>query len=695
MLSPRAALQQLRTGPVRQRFLLGSAAGVVAALATLGLFRLSFFQGLENRTTDARFRIERALAGRSAPASTIIIVDIDNESLRLYQDELGRWPWPREVHGALVDLLALGAPRAVAFDFLFAEPDRANPASDSAFAASAAALPTFQAMIFDQPGGARDRAARMERELLNRGERLKALRRFALPPGEWRAPSFATVDMPLGVLLESAAGVGAINLAADPDGTARREHLLYRYAGATYPSLPLALALEGPRGYARLRQTGQGLMLLDADTVTADTADGGERSAGLPARSSTALRDAGRPIPLDEGRLWIHWRGGYADRPYPVVPVSRLIQSYVQISRGEEPDLDTARFAGAYVIVGSSATGLADIVPSPFGANEPGVMVHASILDTLLSGDFLSPPAAAETALLVLLTAVTTGVAIAAIPSVFWSVVVFLLLLGSLTAGAVGSFLSGHILPWAAPTLAGAIAFTASMVGGYALEGRRKRELKRAFSRFLSPEMVDTITQNAAGFRQTAERRELTVLFSDIRGFTTLSEALPPEEVAGLLNEYLSEMVGLVFKHGGTLDKYIGDAVMAFFGAPLPQPDHALVACRTALEMLAALDRLNRKWATDGRPPLEIGIGINTGEVVVGFIGDYERRMDYTVIGDHVNLASRLEGLNKEKGTRVLLSEWTYVRARDKICATPLGEVRVKGKEQAVAIYALESLADD
>ncbi|HWO90149.1 MAG TPA: adenylate/guanylate cyclase domain-containing protein, partial [Gemmatimonadales bacterium] len=251
-------------------------------------------------------------------------------------------------------------------------------------------------------------------------------------------------------------------------------------------------------------------------------------------------------------------------------------------------------------------------------------------------------------------------------------------------------FGSGQVwLEAAAPTLGIVLTFTGGFALNYVTEGRQKRQIREMFSKYVAPEYVAQIAEDPSRLHLEGRRAELSILFSDIRGFTSISEKMAPSEVVAFLNDYLTEMAAIVKRSGGTLDKFIGDAVMAFWGEPIPIPDHAVRACECALAMQEAMGRIAERFEREGKPPLRIGIGINTAEVVVGNIGSLEHKLDYTVIGDGVNLASRLEGQNKDFGTTIIISEFTLERLDGKFEVRALGEVKVKGKEKAVGIYEL------
>jgi len=392
----------------------------------------------------------------------------------------------------------------------------------------------------------------------------------------------------------------------------------------------------------------------------------------------------------------LNWRGPYNDprrgrhaQTYRIFPVAQIMLSYDQAAAGETPEVPLDAFKGKVVLIGSSGAGLFDARANPFGANDPGVLIHATLADNLLTGDFLRRASPLANVAALVLAALLAGIAASFIASVWWSVAAGVALAAAYLGLALALFGGQVWLDAAAPVLAVLLTFTGGMVFNYFTEGRHKRQIREMFSKYVAPEYVAQLADDPSKIALGGRRAELTILFSDIRGFTSISEKLEPHEVIEFLNEYLSLMAGVVKEKGGTLDKFIGDAVMAFWGEPVHHPDHADRAADCALAMQATTAQLARRWVAEGKPDIHIGVGINTAEVVVGNIGSVEHKLDYTVIGDGVNLASRLESANKEFKTGIIISEFTLAKLGDRFEVRALGDVKVKGKERPVTIYEL------
>jgi adenylate cyclase len=658
------------TGRTRQRLVRGLVVGGVAALALLALRGTQPVERAEAALYDARSRLATRLV---APAASIAIIAIDDNSLEVQAEALGRWPWPRDAHAALVEYLMAAGARLVVFDVTFPEPDRADPEGDLLFQEAMAASGLVVLPTTFSPGSeaaaAEWAAARGERW----AEARDALAAHVVgaapepPPADLR---FAYAEPPMPTFARAARSVGGIVFGADPDGVVRRERLVYAYQGSLYPSLALAAArAAAPERFG-------GAVTIGADTLVS----GAER------------------VPLDRGRLPIRWRGRYlagGRSTYPIYPAFHVLSSYNQVATGVDPDVPLEAFRDRVVFIGVTALGAHDLRATPLAPHDPGVLIHATILDNLLQGDYLRRAPAWAHAGGVVATGLAVALPVALLPSVLAGALAGLLVLLLAVVGASAAFAAGVWLDLAAPLAAGLVAFAGSLGAGYLVEGREKRRVRELFGRYVTPAYVERLAERPETLRLGGERVPLTVLFSDIRGFTSLSERLPADAVIHLLNQYLDAMAEVVFRHEGTIDKFIGDAVMAFWGAPVPVADHARRAVEAALDMTTELDRLNARWSEDGSsPPLRIGIGIHTGEAVVGNIGSLSRKLDYTAIGDTVNLASRLEGLNKEQGTTILVSEATARAAGTGYEFHDLGEVSVKGKAAVVAIHELRGRAD-
>jgi len=395
--------------------------------------------------------------------------------------------------------------------------------------------------------------------------------------------------------------------------------------------------------------------------------------------TSASVQFNGQSVPLRSGQLLINFAG--PAKTYPTYSASNVHDG---ITLEENPDA----FRGKIVLIGATTVTMQDVYPTPFSAQVPtaGVEIVANTVDTLISGQYLreAPP---WVALIITLIAALLAALISRSKQPSLTITLLIAaMLGYLAVVFVFFLKFRYILPTMIPQIMlflGVVLPTLEQAVSQELEKRRVRNL---FSRFISPEMVDQMmaTQDLNSLNK---RSDISIIFSDIRGFTTLSERLSPEDVVALLNPYLEAMSKVIYKHGGTVDKYEGDAIIAFFGEPVPFKDHAVRALRASLDMRIALDELRRQWEKEGRPnQIEMGIGINSGDVFVGLLGSAQR-INYTVIGDNANLASRLQDLTKTYAWPILISESTYQQVKDEFEAEFADAVTVKGKTKPVNVY--------
>ncbi|MFN7959957.1 MAG: adenylate/guanylate cyclase domain-containing protein [Thermoanaerobaculia bacterium] len=627
--------------------------GLLASLLAGGAEAWRLFSGLEPLLVDRMM----AARGSQAGDSRIALVEIDEAAIDAY----GRWPWSRSRVAELIAALNRAGARVIALDMVFSEPSRADAVVDLRFEDEALARAIAESgnvvlgyffRSTTEPGECRG------------GADLEpfALSQVIEPPGGFPGLEESrrhAVEPSLEAISRATAAQGFLNTGRAASGRRRTYPLVAACGGFYYPALALAAVAQFE---------GQPLAL-------------SATSARRP-----RLELGGREVEADDrGNLWINYRGPKAPEAWQRVAIADLLEGRVA----------PRALAGKLVFVGAAEAGIGDLQTTPFGTEIPGVEVHAHVADNLLTGRFIHDT---ETQGLVSL------LALLALGPVVSLVVARLrpYLLGSLLAvGLVALWLpacygafraAGWHLQVAAPLAAGLGSLVATLCYQIGFVDRRARQLRRNFEHYLAPQIVRELEEHPERARLGGERRELTVLFSDIRGFTDLAEGLEPERVARLLNQFFTPMTRLVLAEGGTLDKYMGDALMAFFGAPVAQADHALRACRAALAMRAELARINAAWAAAGELPegrrIGIGIGLASGEMAVGNMGS-EEVFDYTVLGDNVNLGSRIEGLNKPYGTVVLLAEATAVAVSGAFLCREVDRVRVKGKAKPVAIFEL------
>ncbi len=648
------------------------------------------------------------LRGPRTPSGRVVIVGIDEKSVQ----EEGLWPWSRAKLARVIDELAKGGVAAAGFDVIWSERDdlgrrlaRMAALARGASGDSEAARQLRE--VWRAAGGDETRAPvdvdpteqladSIERArnvtvgfmYLGRSEvvgdqepRIAKLHFFEtapvhverdrrlVPAGDgalvpWRWPG---VVPPVDEVLAVADSGGSFTVLPDRDGVIRRYTTVAGAGHANFAALGVALLAR----------------VAGKDGVPAPIVPVG--TEGAPGKlQQVRIGDAFVLDVDDVGQVPLNYYGSY--RAFPS-------WSATDVLHGRIPPEE---MKGKIVILGTTAAGTWDQRVTPFDDIAPGVITHATFVENVLRGELLERSGWVLLLEVVLMLSMAVGLAfVFARVSSFAALPALVLSAGAWGAIAVVALRSWNlVLALGVPLAQMLTMFLAATSYRFFSEEREKRRARETFSRFLAPKIVEDVLAAGGAVRLGGEKRVLTVVFSDIRGFTSISEKLDPHVLLELLNEYLTPMTDIIVQdHQGTLDKYIGDAIMAFWGAPQEQPDHALRACRAALAMIERLQALRARWRERGLPDIDVGVGINTGPMSVGFVGSQDRFYNYTVLGDAVNLASRLEGANKEYGTHVILGESTYADVKGAVVVRELDLVRVKGKREPVHIYELLALA--
>lgn len=661
---------------------------MVIIILILFFIGFSIFDIIELKTYDLRF-LSR---GVKKPASKVVLAAIDEKSL----DKEGRWPWPRSKLAKMIEILSDDGAKVIGFDIGFWEPDENNILKFiKEFEQKIQSLPARSESLHQwieerkkaadndriladtiKKSGAKvvlghffhmSKSAldyELSREEIDKRLELVANSRYPIIQYEQQDINLSgflgrlTAYVPesnLEILSRAASLSGFINMETDADGIIRSSWLIVKCGDELYAPM----SIQCVRHY------------LDDPQTTVRVAIYGVEG----------IRIGDTFVPTDEmGRMMINYLG--PENTFDQVSITDILHRH----------FPEGTFKDKIVLVGGTAIGLGDIRNTPFSSSGEyaGMEVHANVIDNILTKSFLHKPTWSNIydVFTIIILGLLMGIVLPrlnAVKGFLFTIALFALHI-LISRWFFNQF--GFLVSIVYPLLTIIVVYTSLTLFYYITEERERKKIRGAFSYYVSSSVVNEMLKTPERLKLGGDKKDLSVLFSDIRSFTTISEGLTPEELVHLLNEYLTVMTDIVFKYDGTLDKYIGDAIMAIYGAPLDQPDHPSRACRSALDMMDGLKELNGKWIQEGKKPLDIGIGINTGPMMVGNMGS-DQRFDYTVMGDAVNLGSRLEGANKSYKTNILISDSTYQRVKDEFECMELDSVRVKGKSQPVRIYQL------
>lgn len=628
----------------------GLIVGITAATLALSLWGLGLLDTWEAQTWDWRASV---MAKPGKATDDIRLVMLDQNSLDWAEKEMGlTWPWPREIYGAIVSYCRRSGAKALAFDVLFTESSSYGVDDDAAFGNAASEFGRLAGAVF--LGKHSGSLTRWPSQIPSPDFKINGLKNW-LNHTNSDDIIFPRATMAINELALNSSVLSNVQLNPDPDGVYRRTKLFSIFDDQFLPSLGLGAYLAAnPKVQVQIQP---GKLTIGKTAVHIDR----------------------------QGNVILRYRGpSGTHRAYSAAAV---LQSEIRSMSGEDPTIsDKQAFKDKYVLFGFSAPGLYDLRSAPVGGVYTGVEIQATMLDNFLSGDFICQVPLFLTAVLVTVLALACAASVCFFRSAVGSVAVSTVFIVAPAFFVLGAYAKGFWLPMVVQEAAVGFSIVTALVVNYATEGRQKRFIKGAFKQYLSPNVIEQLIQYPERLKLGGERRILSMFFSDLEGFTSISEALAPEELTALLNDYLSAMTDIVQEEGGTVDKYEGDAIIAFWNAPLEVPEHATRAVRAALRCQAKLAKLRIGFKKRMGKDMFMRIGINTGPAVVGNLGSHTR-FDYTMLGDAVNLAARLEGVNKQFGTYTMISQSTRDLLQDAFAVRELGRVAVVGRKEPVTVY--------
>ena len=639
--------EELQPGlTVGRKILVVLAITCVTTLLSTSAILLGTFDELENRTWDWRLQ---KVSEFIEPDPRIKIITIDQKSLEFAAEQLGvRWLWPRDMYEPVVKYLQNAGAKAMAFDILFTESTNYSYELDLSFAESVKGeVPVVSALVLSDHSPP-ELASTLELfEKVQTEKNLKFESHSLTKEIPTAFGHYSSVTLPYPELLEASSLLGSVKSESDSDGIYRHIEVGGLWNDIPVLNLPFALALAGSH---------------DASSI-------------LSSISSS----------LDEhGKLAVRFLG--KEQSIPTYSYAAILTSFHQLQEGMEPNVALEEFKGAYVLIGMTAPGLKDLRPSPLAKEFPGVEYNATVLDNILQKRFVRKVSPNYNAVIASFLGFFIALLALLIGQLRYIIPIFLTTIALYVTVTYFLALQGWWIHLFVPIIVMFGSLLLALAAQYYLEGRQRSFLKGAFGHFVSPYVVDQIVRNPEKLSLGGERRELTIFFSDIAGFTSLSEHLEPEKLVKLLNEYLSILTDLLLASGGTLDKYEGDAIIAFWNAPIEIEDHPKKAVRAAIACQQKLESMRSYFEEHYQIFPRTRIGMNTGVVTVGNFGSASR-FDYTMIGDATNLAARLEGVNKVFGTDIILSEATYSRLDGEISCRRIGRVRVVGKKEVITLY--------